>query len=441
MKRFFILFLAIMALLPISSASARGASNTFIPLTVKNGDSVSICAGQYYEIELDSDSGKVMEWSSSDEDIFYVLSSRNDVIIASGIGSAYLNGKATDGSGEKVKVKISVPKVYTTHDKVVIDSPDGVEFGYAFNISGFLSVSHSGKCFTSESADDIGEVDMCKLVPVKVGTGSIVFTGNGRTIKTVKVEVKKSAFEPKKEEQAIPANGVAIAVVNKGVNIRSQANGESKKMGFADKGERLTVTQAFYSDKWHQILFDGETCYVSAKYCDIEYIEPEETPAPTEEPAEVVIETPVKLSESVEAELDYYIDRYRLTPECKSVIVEYLPDINDFYRIERDGNNSYHIVLNNGTIYCLNVFQNKNPACLQSSEKDYASRTRYFDYYAQFTKDGSVTTSYIGNEVTKTFHCDNCPFVISIKDSKKIEFSSRDEAVKKGYMSCVKCNP
>lgn len=280
MKRFFILFLALVALLPITSALAD-----HLPLTVKNGDTISICARQFYDIELEGDSTKEMEWSSSDEDALWVTKSLGEyVIMAPGPGSANLIGKATDGSGDKVKVKITVPKVYTTHDKIVIDSPEGVEFGYAFNISGFLSVSHSGKCFTTERMDDVGEIDMCRIVPVKVGSGSIVFTGNGRTVKTVKIEVKKSAFEEKKEEnQEAPTNGEAIAIVNKAVNIRSEANAESRKVGSADKGEKLTVTQAFYSDKWHQILYDGEVCYVSAKYCDIEYIEPVETTVPTQE--------------------------------------------------------------------------------------------------------------------------------------------------------------
>lgn len=288
MKRFFVLVLAMVALLPISSALAD-----HLPLAVKNGDSISICARQYYDIELDGEPDKIMEWSTSDEDVFWVTKSLGKyVLIASGQGSAYLNGKASDGSGEKVKVKITVPKVYTTHDKIVIDSPEGVEFGYAFNMSGYLSVSHSGKCFTTERMDDVGEISMSRIKPVKVGTGSIVFTGNGKTVKTVKIEVKKSAFEEKKEDsQEIPANAEAVAVVKKGVNIRSKANADSEKVGSAKAGERLTVTQAFYSEKWHQIMYDGQVCYVSANYCDIEYTEQGTIPVaqstkPTAEPAE-----------------------------------------------------------------------------------------------------------------------------------------------------------
>ena len=438
MKRFFSLFLAMVAIFSISSALAE-----YIPLTIKNGDSVSICARQFYEIELEGGNAKEMEWSTSDEDVFWVNSYQNNVIIASGQGSAYLNGKATDGSGDKVKVKITVPKVYTTHDKIVIDSPEGVEFGYAFNMSGFLSVSHSGKCFTTERMDDVGEITMTRIKPVKVGTGSIVFTGNGKTVKTVKIEVKKSAFEEKKEvSQEIPDNAEAIAVVTKAVNIRSKDNADSKKVGSAKAGDRLTVTQVFYSKKWHQILYDGEVCYVSANYCDIEYIEPAATPIPTEVPVIEPTKTPVKLSESAEEKIDQYIDKWRLSSECKSVMVEYLPDINNFDRIEQDGFQSYNIIMNDGTIYCLSVFENKIPACLQSSEKDYKSRIRYYDYFAQFSRDDSgSTTSYIGNELTKMFHCDNCPYVISINNSKRVEFSSREEAVAKGYMTCKKCNP
>lgn len=57
-----------------------------------------------------------------------------------------------------------------------------------------------------------------------------------------------------------------VAVVTKGVNIRASASASSEKVGTAKPGEKLVVTQANYSNGWHQILYNGETCYVSAKY-------------------------------------------------------------------------------------------------------------------------------------------------------------------------------
>ena len=57
-----------------------------------------------------------------------------------------------------------------------------------------------------------------------------------------------------------------VAIVTKGVNIRAEANSSSKKVGSAKPGDRLTVLQPYYTDKWHQILYNGEVCYVSANY-------------------------------------------------------------------------------------------------------------------------------------------------------------------------------
>lgn len=372
MKRFFILFLAMVAMLPISSAFAAE-----IPLTFKNGASVSIAARQYYELQLEGDPVKEMEWSSSNDEVFSVLPSNNNVIIATGFGTANLNGKAKDGSGDKVKVKITVPKVYTTHDSITIDTPNGVEFGYAFNISGFLSVSRTGKCFSSERLADVGEVTMSRLVPVKAGTGSIVFESSGRTIKTVKVTVKKSAFEQKQaaEEVSAVSGAVGYAITNNSVNIRKEPSSDSTRMGAAKKGEKLTVTQAYYTNSWHQINYNGKTCYVSAKYCDLEILE---SPVPSAKSAE-----PEKIKENVEAKLDQHITQFGLSKECKDIIIKHLPNINSFDRMEQDAMLMYSVHMNDGTKYYLSVMKDKTPTCLQSAEEDYKARTRYYDKFAK----------------------------------------------------------
>lgn len=58
--------------------------------------------------------------------------------------------------------------------------------------------------------------------------------------------------------------------VTKGVNIRSEATSNSEKVGSAKPGEKLTLLQAYYSSKWHQILYNGEVCYVSANYVKVD---------------------------------------------------------------------------------------------------------------------------------------------------------------------------
>jgi uncharacterized protein YraI len=82
-----------------------------------------------------------------------------------------------------------------------------------------------------------------------------------------------------------------IATVKKGVNIRQEPNADSAKMGAAAQGDKLTVTHPFYTEKWHQIDFNGETCYVSANYCELsESAVPVSVPSaePTKEPEKTV---------------------------------------------------------------------------------------------------------------------------------------------------------
>lgn len=91
----------------------------------------------------------------------------------------------------------------------------------------------------------------------------------------------------------------------------------------------------------------------------------------------------IPLDAEVEAKLDQYIAEYELTEECKAVIAQYLPDVNQFDRIEQEGLAAYSIIMQDGTGYFLTVMKDKTPTCLQSSEKDYKARTRYYDKFAK----------------------------------------------------------
>jgi hypothetical protein len=91
----------------------------------------------------------------------------------------------------------------------------------------------------------------------------------------------------------------------------------------------------------------------------------------------------IPLDAEVEAKLDQYIAEYALTEECKAVIAQYLPDVNQLDRIEQEGLAAYSIIMHDGTVYYLAVMKDKTPTCLQSSEKDYKARTRYYDRFAK----------------------------------------------------------
>lgn len=89
------------------------------------------------------------------------------------------------------------------------------------------------------------------------------------------------------------------------------------------------------------------------------------------------------IDEEVEKKLDQFIEEFELTEECKTVIINYTPDINSFDRIEREAMAAYRIIMKDGTMYYLSVNKNAEPMCLQSSEKDSKTRTRYYDKFAK----------------------------------------------------------
>ena len=53
----------------------------------------------------------------------------------------------------------------------------------------------------------------------------------------------------------------------------------------------------------------------------------------------------------------------------------------------------------------------------------------------------SNETKYIGNKKSLRFHYPDCRSVKQMKDSNKVEFSSREEAIERNYVPCGDCNP
>ena len=59
-------------------------------------------------------------------------------------------------------------------------------------------------------------------------------------------------------------------IAKKNVNVRADASSDADKVGSIKAGDEVIVTQPYYTEKWHQILYDGELCYASASYLEIE---------------------------------------------------------------------------------------------------------------------------------------------------------------------------
>ena len=51
------------------------------------------------------------------------------------------------------------------------------------------------------------------------------------------------------------------------------------------------------------------------------------------------------------------------------------------------------------------------------------------------------SAAYIGNRNTKKFHSPSCDSVREMKESNRVEFSCREEAIGAGYKPCGRCNP
>ncbi len=71
-------------------------------------------------------------------------------------------------------------------------------------------------------------------------------------------------------DSVLPTPYYLIGKVKKGVNIRSEPSKDSKRLGYAGDGDELLIIKAFYTERWHQILYENTICYVSANYIDIE---------------------------------------------------------------------------------------------------------------------------------------------------------------------------
>ena len=58
-----------------------------------------------------------------------------------------------------------------------------------------------------------------------------------------------------------------IGLMRKTANVRAEPRSDSKLIGTAKQGERITILQPFYSEKWHKVIFNGVECFISSNYC------------------------------------------------------------------------------------------------------------------------------------------------------------------------------
>ena len=139
---------------------------------------------------------KTLKWSSSDQ---FVALVEDDGMVQGWAksGTTIIKVEATDGSGRYATFKVTVPEVYTTKDKIVIDSEDGVEWGYQMNGSFSIMSTKDNGVFTYEKIENYGGIEKIRLIPKKEGSGTIIVK-SGKTQKNIPVTVKSSAVRSDK---------------------------------------------------------------------------------------------------------------------------------------------------------------------------------------------------------------------------------------------------
>lgn len=205
MKRFFVLLLA--ALLIFSAVPVLAEEPVVIPVEIKTTQKeIKLPRGFRFRPVIVDKKGNEVEvtgWKTSKEEVIPVFSDTN--MYAFSVGSATIKGKSAN---KTYSIKVTIPKVYTTHDKITIETPDPVVFGYQLNAGGISSVGTKGSAakissyefVADENTDPIvaavaDRMTFYEIIPVKAGTFKIVFNVNGRNAKTVTITVKKTAIE------------------------------------------------------------------------------------------------------------------------------------------------------------------------------------------------------------------------------------------------------
>lgn len=234
-------------------------------------DSILIKNGDYKEYKIDKDTRSMSLDLVEGNKLFVNAGSPRLILLDDSINIKNVTVPATPipvqgrlSSDEIKKITSSVP--YVSSKNITIDSPDGVDF-YTYFGSGIIMSGASGDCFKIIDCDDELIVDHYKLMPVNPGKGKIEYVINMKKKIVVNVTVKDSAFS-----SSTPSDPSEASVVKaiKSVNIRAEASTSSRKVGSIKKGVTLPLIQAYCSDDWHLVEYNGKPCYVSAQYVDLQ---------------------------------------------------------------------------------------------------------------------------------------------------------------------------
>lgn len=115
----------------------------------------------------------------------------------------------------------------------------------------------------NESAMTIGDARFSIRNGTMTSTSSVSI--NGRTSSST---TKTTTYNLRIEYTSEPSGEILFVRLNHEAKLREADNGNSKYHGTAKKGEELMVITPFYSEDWHQIIYNGEIYFVYAEYCE-----------------------------------------------------------------------------------------------------------------------------------------------------------------------------
>lgn len=273
MKRIVALFLLAFALLPVHvTAENEIDPKDCIPFPA-DCKKAEIAPTALYVVDVDDPA--MYDWSSSNPDVLQVQPETGVFCLWTfSSEKGVLTGTPKNGDGETIKISLSTKTPYFSSKNIVIDSPEGAVLVYC-NQNGFWMIGTSGdECFTYEDTYErkYGLSSAYKILPKSEGKGSIIMTHNMDKQYKINITVKKSALMSEEERQALiekAGENAKIVIAEKNVNVRADASADAEKVGSIKAGDEVIVSQLYYTKKWHQILYDGELCYVSASYLNV----------------------------------------------------------------------------------------------------------------------------------------------------------------------------
>ena len=102
----------------------------------------------------------------------------------------------------------------------------------------------------------------------KTAASAVAVSDETATDDVIRSAVEQGIVAPSIDpDTLVQSVDVLLAYASKTVNVREVPDANSKKLGFVPQDEKLLILHPNYTETWHQVLFDGQIGYVSAKLC------------------------------------------------------------------------------------------------------------------------------------------------------------------------------